>query len=82
MPERLQSLPQVEQQKIIAEKADERKSLLGQIQSLTQQRPDFLRQKVQEAGGAEESLDDQIYSTVRQQAAKKGLHYEVSAPSY
>jgi hypothetical protein len=78
----LQSLPQAEQQKIIKEKAEERKSLLGQIQSLTQKRSTFLRKKVEERGGAEESLDNQIFSTVRQQTAEKGMRYEAAAPSY
>ena len=82
LPEPLQSLPQVQQQKIIKEKAEERKSLLGKIQSLTQQRSTFLRKKVEERGGAEESLDNQIFSTVRQQAAEKGLQYNASAPRY
>lgn len=82
LPEPLQSLPQVEQQKIIKEKATERKSLLGEIESLTQQRSDFLRKKVKERGGAEKSLDNQIYSTVRRQAEEKGLRYEAAAPSY
>jgi Mg-chelatase subunit ChlD len=82
LPEPLQSLPQEQQQKIIKQKNQERQSLLGQIQSLTKQRSAFLRDKVEEAGGAKESLDNQIYSTVRQQAEKKGLHYEAAAPSY
>lgn len=82
LPEPLQSLPQAQQQKIIKEKAKERKSLLGEIQSLAQKRSSFLRKKVEEGGGAEESLDNQIFSTVRQQAAEKGLRYEASAPSY
>jgi Mg-chelatase subunit ChlD len=82
LPEPLQSLPQVQQQKLIKEKAEERKGLLEQIKSLTQQRSVFLRKKVEEVGGAEESLDNQLYSTVRQQAEKKGLRYEAAAPSY
>ena len=82
LPEPLQNLPQAEQQKIIKEKAQERKSLLGEIQALTQKRSTFMRKKVEEEGGVEESLDNQIFSTVRQQAAGKGLHYEASAPTY
>jgi Mg-chelatase subunit ChlD len=82
LPEPLQSLPSAQQQKIVKKKAQERKSLLEQIGSLTEQRSAFLRQKVEEAGGAEESLDNQIFSTVRQQAAEKGLRYEAAAPSY
>jgi len=82
LPEPLQSLPPLQQQKLIKEKAKERKSLLDQIRSLTQERSSYLRKKVEEGGGAEKSLDNQIFSTVRQQAQTKGLRYETAAPSY
>ena len=82
LPEPLQNLPQAEQRKIIKEKAQERKSLLGEIQALTQKRSTFMRKKVEEEGGAEESLDNQIFSTVQQQAAEKGLRYEAAVPRY
>lgn len=82
LPEPLQSLPREQQQRIVEQKAQERQSLLGQIQSLTKQRSEFLRDKVKETGGAKDSLDNQIYSTVRKQAVKKGIHYEAAAPSY
>ncbi len=82
LPEPLVSLPQEEQRQVIQQKAQERETLLGQIKSLSEQRTVFLRKKVEETGGAEQSLDEQIYSTVREQGEKKGLRYEAAAPSY
>ena len=42
----------------------------------------YLDKKVEEAGGARDSLDDKIYRTVREQAGKLGLTYEADAPAY
>lgn len=82
LPEPLQKLPAAEQQKVIKEKSKERNRLLGEIKSLSKKRSDYLGAKVKEAGGAKDSLDNQIYNTVRQQALEKGLRYEAAAPSY
>jgi len=43
---------------------------------------DYLGKKVDEAGGARDSLDDKIYRAVREQAGKLGLTYEADAPAY
>ena len=82
LPEPLQSLPAPQQQRVINEKSTQRKKLLGEITSLSKQRSDYLSAKVKEEGGAKDSLDNQIYDTVRQQAETKGLRYEAAAPSY
>ena len=82
LPQPMQNLPPVEKQRIIEQKAKERKDLIEKIQSLSQERSTYLRKKVEESGGAEESLDNQIFSTVRQQAQAKGLRYEAAAPRY
>jgi len=82
LPEPLQKMPAAEQQKVIKEKSEERNRLLGEIKSLSKKRSEYLSAKVKEAGGAKDSLDNQIYNTVRQQALKKGLRYEAAAPRY
>ena len=51
------------------------------IRQLSTQRDEFITQKVEEAGGAESSLDMKLYETVRDQAGKAGLEYE-GGPSY
>ena len=41
-----------------------------------------IHKKVEEAGGAGDSLDEQIYSTVRDQAGTAGLLYEADTAAY
>ena len=53
-----------------------------EIQDLAEQRADYLKQKVEEDGGATNSLDHKIYRAVREQAETKGLSYEASALAY
>ena len=67
---------------LIAEKAEQRQKLQAEIGRLSQQRGDYLKQKVEESGGAETSLDDRIYGAVREQAAAKGFKYDADAPAY
>jgi len=52
------------------------------VQELAEQRSDYLEKKVEGLGGARDSLDHKIYSAVREQAGKLGLHYEADAPDY
>ncbi len=42
----------------------------------------YLKERVQERGGAKDSLDDKIYRTVREQAGELGLVYESDTPDY
>jgi hypothetical protein len=81
LPESLASLPAPAQQALIAEVAVKRDALQRQIKDLAAERETFIAGKVEEAGGAEDSLDYKIFSAVRDQAGKKGLVYE-DAPSY
>ena len=62
--------------------AGQRDALKDEIRQLAEQRATYLKQKVEEAGGAPESLDTKIYSAIRAQAAEKGLQYEAGGPSY
>ena len=82
MPEPLQAMAPEEQAAIISETAERRDELQRQINELTQERSAYLEKKVEEAGGARDSLDDKIYSAVREQAGKLGLTYEAEAPAY
>ena len=66
---------QVEQQR-------RRTELQQQIQELSEERSGFLEKKVEELGGAKDSLDDKIYRAVRDQAGKLGLRYDADAPDY
>ena len=82
LPEPLQAMAPEEQAAIISETAERRDELQRQINELTQERSAYLEKKVEEAGGARDSLDDKIYSAVREQAGRLGLSYEADAPAY
>ena len=82
LPASLQAMSPQEQQVLIEQTARRRNALKDEIRQLAEQRATYLRQKVQEAGGAHDSLDEKIYSAVRAQASKRGLSYETGAPSY
>jgi Mg-chelatase subunit ChlD len=84
LPEPLQALSPEQRKAVVEEKAQERQSLLGRLKSLSTQRGDFLKQKVEETLGADakSSLDHQVYDAVREQAGKKGFRYEKDAPEY
>ena len=58
-----------------------RPDLKQQIQALADKRDGFLSEKVEEAGGLESSLDQQIYRTIQEQAGEAGLDYD-DGPSY
>ena len=82
LPAAMQAMAPEEQAKVISETADRRNELKRQITRLTKERAEYLDKKVKQAGGASDSLDDQIYRAVREQAGKLGLTYEADAPAY
>ena len=82
LPEPLQALPPAAQQAAIDEMAGKRQALMTEINEVSKERADYLRKKVEESGGAEKSLDAQLYKAVREQAKDKGLSYEADAPAY
>jgi len=82
LPEPMQAMAPEKQQALIEQKAETRNELHRQIKELAEQRSGFLKQKVEEIGGAKDSLDHKIYSVVREQAGKKGLRYHADALDY
>ena len=81
MPEALKPMAPAEQQAYVARLADERSDLKRQIQELSADRDGYLAKKVDEAGGMKDSLDQQLYEAVKEQAGKVGLEYE-KGPAY
>ena len=71
-----------EQKAFVDETTRQRRELELDIEKLSEKRLDYISKKVDEAGGAVESLDEKIYSAVRDQAAKHGLSYEEDAVAY
>ncbi len=82
LPEPMQAMAPAERAAVISETAGRRNELRRQISELTEQRAAYLDRKVEDAGGARDSLDDQIYRAVREQAGKLGISYEADAPAY
>jgi Mg-chelatase subunit ChlD len=82
LPEALRPLAPAAQQAAVDEMAAKRSALLSEVDALSKERADYLRQKVEESGGAADSLDVKLYEAVREQAKDKGLHYEADAPAY
>jgi len=82
LPEPMKPMTPVEQEVLITETAEHRKELQSEISVLAEQRSDYLKKKVEEGGGAKDSLDDKIYRAVREQAGKLGMVYEADAPDY
>jgi hypothetical protein len=71
-----------ERQELIAKTAEHRETLQRQIGELADKRSAYLKTKVEEEGGAEDSLDEKVYSAVREQAASKGILYGDEAAAY
>ncbi|KPK40265.1 MAG: hypothetical protein AMJ69_03000 [Gammaproteobacteria bacterium SG8_47] len=82
LPEPMQAMAPAAQQALIAETAQRRTKLGRQIEELAHKREAYLDKEVRDSGIGEDSLDEKIYSAVREQAAKKGLSYEADAASY
>ena len=82
LPASLQSMAPSEQMEVIVEQAQRRKDLEQEIKTLSESRSRFIKQKVEEAGGADDSLDEKIYRAVRNQAASVGLSYDSDTAKY
>ena len=78
----MQAMEPQAQQALIESTATRRQELRAQITELSQQRADYLEKKIEQRGGAEASIDQKIYSTVREQAGRHGLLYDEAAPAY
>lgn len=81
LPDSLRELDRADQEKLIGDLARRRSELELQIDALAESRAAFIDARVDEAGGAADSLDRQIYDVVREQTAPKGLSYE-SGPEF
>jgi hypothetical protein len=82
LPESLQPLTPAEREAAVQQSAEQRSTLKKEIQALSARRAEYLKRKVEAAGGAEDSLDHKVYGAVRKQAAAAGLRYEAPAPAY
>jgi Mg-chelatase subunit ChlD len=76
LPAAVAALRVDERRALVAKTAQQRDELKREIAELAAQRDAYIETQVDAAGGAEASLDQQIYEAVREQAAPLGLDYE------
>ena len=81
LPAALKPMAPEEQKAYVAGLAGERAELRRQISELSADRDDYLKKKVEEAGGFKDSLDQKIYEAVADQAKEAGLEYK-DGPEY
>jgi Mg-chelatase subunit ChlD len=81
LPATLKPMAPEEQAAYISQLADERADIQQRIRALADDRDEFLAKKVEEAGGLEDSLDQKLYETVKEQAGKVGFEYK-DGPAY
>jgi Mg-chelatase subunit ChlD len=76
LPASIAELAPEKQREVVAAKAEKRQVLQREIAKLAAERDAYIKKQVEAAGGAADSLDQQIYDAVREQAAPVGLKYE------
>jgi Mg-chelatase subunit ChlD len=81
LPAPLRGLDQKAQALASVDAGKRRSELNAQIAQLAAQRKGFIDEKLAARDGAKDSLDYQVYSTVKEQAGKKGIRYEAAAPA-
>jgi len=81
LPAPMQGMSADERKALVDQNATVRADLEERIKTLAKQRDEYAANRIAAQGGAKDSLDDQIYGAVREQAAKKGLVYP-EAPKY
>ena len=82
MPASLQALAPEEQMEIITDQARRREIIKSDIKKLSESRNDYIGRKIAAKGNVSDSLDEKIYSTIKEQAKQKGLIYESESASY
>jgi len=81
LPAPMQSMSVEARKELLEKTAGKRSELQAQIKTLADQRDDYAAKQIAAGGGAKDSLDDKIYSAVREQARSTGLIYP-EAPKY
>jgi Mg-chelatase subunit ChlD len=82
LPQALQAMAPEKQKLLLRKKSKQRDELRREIKELSEKRSRHIKQELAVQGGAKDSLDEQIYATVRDQASKKGLVYQSPSAKY
>jgi len=75
LPENMQVMSADKQKEVIQRSQEKRSVLKQQIGELSAKRAAYLRRKVELAGGAKDSLDEKIFSSIKKQARQRGIVY-------
>ena len=81
LPASVAAMAPEEQAAYVGQLAEDRVQLQQRIRELADDRDAFIAEKVEEAGGLDDSLDKKLYDTVREQAGSAGLEYK-DGPAY
>ena len=81
MPASLRAMTPVEQKVHIAKQAERRDNIKQEIKKISQSRQRFIEEQMT-SKDALKSLDEKIYSAVKEQAKNKGLIYESESAEY
>jgi Mg-chelatase subunit ChlD len=83
LPAPLKSLTPAAQAAYLKEQADKREALNKDIEQAAAARADYLQEKVAAAGGARDSLDAKLFTTLRAQAKRVGaMELDKEGPAY
>lgn len=82
LPAQLRALDAPAAEAVITQTAEQRAELNRQIQSLADKRKEYIEAELEKQGGAGDSLDENLFSTIREQAADKGLRYDAESMRY
>lgn len=81
LPAAVVAMAPAEQEAFVRELADERAEVTQRMRALAESRDDYIKQKLDEDGGAADSLDQKVYDTIARQAREDGLEY-ADGPAY
>ena len=81
LPAAVAAMAPAEQKSYIDGLAKERLEVESRMRELAASRDEFIKQKLDEDGGAEDSLDQKLYETIVRQAEEEGFEY-ADGPAY
>lgn len=82
LPKPMQDMSVAEREALVETKAKQRAELNKQIRELSEQRQQFIEAELAKSGAGEDSLDEQIYSVIKEQGEKAGLSYKAESAAY
>lgn len=81
LPAAIMAMAPAEQQAYVQELSDERAAVTERMRALAESRDEYIKERLDEDGGAAESLDQKLYDTIARQAREEGFEY-ADGPAY